>query len=99
MAAPKKRPASGRSARSTSSRKAASTRTGSSRRQKTQDADEDADEGGIGWEGGIGIVTFLILLAGILILDHDLGTKYPEEGIFFDVPADTASTGSASSEE
>lgn len=97
MAAPRKRPAGGRSARSTSSRKASSTR-GSSRRQK-DDADEPTEDGGIGWEGGFGIITFIILLAGILILDHDVGTKYPDEGIFFSVPADGGSSSSTSTTE
>lgn len=100
MAAPRKRPAGGRSARparSTSSRKASSSR-GSSRNQG--DDDEPAEEGGIGWEGGIGIVTFLILIAAIVILDRDLGTKYHDEGMFFSVPDDTgASTATSSSSE
>jgi|GEM_PF-6776138 len=100
MAAPRKRPAAGRSARparSTSSRKAASPARGSSRRQKDDD-EEPAEEGGIGWEGGVGIVTFLILLAAIVILDRDLGTKYPDEGIFFSVQDDAGSSSTTTTE-
>jgi hypothetical protein len=82
MAAPRKRSTGGRSARSTSSRKpaAAAARPG---RSKSKDDEEVDPDSGIGWEGGIGIVTFLVLIAAILILDNQLGTLYPGEGFFF----------------
>ncbi|QDU85950.1 hypothetical protein Pla163_30970 [Planctomycetes bacterium Pla163] len=81
MAAPRKRSTGGRSARSTTSRKpAAAARPG---RGKSKDDDVEDPDSGIGWEGGIGIVTFLVLIAAILILDNQLGTLYPGEGFFF----------------
>lgn len=80
MATPRKRPTGGRSARSTSSRKPAAARSSRTNSKDTEEVDPDS---GIGWEGGIGIVTFLVLIAGILILDSQLGTLYPGEGFFF----------------
>jgi len=37
---------------------------------------------GMGWEGGVAIVTTILLLIAVLCVDWDLGHKYGE-GMFF----------------
>ena len=37
---------------------------------------------GMGWEGGVAIVTTIVLLVAILCVDYDLGHKYGA-GMFF----------------
>jgi hypothetical protein len=76
MAARNPRPArAARPARSTTSKKPAAARA--------KEADAPAEEGGgIGWEGGIGIITFIVAVAALLMLDADIA-KYPGESFFF----------------
>ncbi len=37
---------------------------------------------GMGWEGGVAIITTLILIAACLCVDYDLGHKF-QQGMFF----------------
>ena len=38
---------------------------------------------GMGWEGGVAIITTVLLLVAILLVDKDLATKFPGHGTFF----------------
>lgn len=40
------------------------------------------EQKGMGWEGGVAIVTTLLLIAAILVTDYELGTHYGA-GVFF----------------
>jgi hypothetical protein len=66
---------SARPARSTSSKKPAAAK-------KKEPTPEGEELGGIGWEGGIGIITFIVVVAAFLFIDADI-SKYPDQGIFF----------------
>ncbi|HUR26699.1 MAG TPA: hypothetical protein VM509_00815 [Planctomycetota bacterium] len=37
---------------------------------------------GMGWEGGVAVITCLILIAACLCVDYDLGHKF-NQGMFF----------------
>ena len=46
------------------------------------EVDVVVEKKGMGWEGGVVIITFLVLLAAVLCVDWDLGHKF-NEGMFF----------------
>ena len=74
-----------RSRSRSSSRKTASRQTRATSRKKaapTADAEVVEDAPGMGMEGGVAIITALVLFAACLFLDYELGTHY-DAGLFF----------------
>ena len=68
-------------------RKIASTKTttktkGGDRKVATTEVEVVEEKRGMGWEGGVAIITTIVLLVAILCIDYDLGNKYGT-GMFF----------------
>ena len=52
------------------------------KRQASAEVEVVEEKKGMGWEGGVAIVTTIILLVALLCVDYDLGHKYGA-GMFF----------------
>jgi hypothetical protein len=70
-------------------RKIASTKTTTTtkpgkgdKRVATTEVEVIEEKKGMGWEGGVAVITMIVLLVAILCVDYDLGHKYGR-GMFF----------------
>jgi hypothetical protein len=65
------------------SRKIASTKSAKpDKKAATSEVEVVEEKQGMGWEGGVAIVTAIVLVVAVLCVDYDLGQKYGQ-GIFF----------------
>ena len=64
-------------------RKIASTKAPKAeKRQASAEVEVVEEKKGMGWEGGVAIVTTILLVVAVLCVDYDLGAKYGA-GMFF----------------
>jgi hypothetical protein len=54
---------------------------GSARSAKTTDVEVVEESSGLGFEGGVAIITALLLVAAWILIDHELGAM--NQGLFF----------------
>jgi hypothetical protein len=65
------------------SRKISSTKSvKTEKKAATSEVEVVEEKKGMGWEGGVAVITFLILIAACLCVDYDLGNKYGQ-GVLF----------------
>ncbi len=59
------------------------TSTKADKRSAPAPVEAAVEKQGIGLEGGVAIITTILLLVAILLVDKDLATKFPGHGTFF----------------